>query len=861
MKKFTLPGESRSSQTKQTQQSRLWDIPKQDIVPDGGEAVPNGVQPERPEISYDWANAIIKENQTAIDNAKAARDLSHDVDQIIKIVVSSILSPKDLNKPQISVKGNDDAPPIFISTIKDYVVNDLKLNDKLQAIVTEALYTHGSCSYMHIPSTAIADMINENTVSLEGDTLTYNADHAELEPLGIIKSSHIRLDEVIALESDLVVNGAITSEELRGYPELEITDNFTELLKPVIGEGIDRRNEAKILQDKFQFESYTQDYLPHDDLYFDRETLEKPRVNLSVTANEVKTNRLRPIELKIPHGAIFTVHAPEDVTDHYGYFIVFDKNGSPINERNGKSAFDSLLKRLKKSSEPDETYVKAVGVAQAPEDATEKREFMKPLVDAYKNHVENTLIDSFNHNGKEGNIQVSAPEAIYKIMMARQMANQKTRLVYVPKSMLTYIAFNYNDYGIGESLLEKTKAFASLRAILISANAIASVKNAVVAKRLEITLDEHDQDPAGTVESYITGYANMQSNALPVGLLKMSDIIDALQKSAINVEISGGSYLPESKLAVNYDQNVSPPIDEKTLDRVNKIFYAGLWVTPDIMERAQSGETATSIVSTDLLQTKRVTDAQATLEKHLKHYVLTELSCGGPLLDSLKVIYADYTGDVTFGEMIRSVEILLPSPTQAIVTNHHNAYEAYSSFVDDVIEIYITEDFYSDLLESAEGDYIARSIDNLKMSLASAIKRNYLRNQNMLPEIDKMLSGTSGNATNLIKNHNKTVLNIVGEVYKGSLRVEDKLVSSIEKILTKMNEKSGKGEQYADGPIDGSPVRRGGAKDVPDDVSNPEGDDDGVIAPNDNVEPVIDPTNKEINDTDNDKDSGLFDDS
>lgn len=78
-------------------------------------------------------------------------------------------------------------------------------------------------------------------------------------------------------------------------------------------------------------------------------------------------------------------------------------------------------------------------------------------------------------NGVYGeNVKVSRPTEIYRMMFARACSRMMTQLVFIPQSLMTYIAFDYNSYGVGKSLLESTKILGSIRAMLLFANTVAA---------------------------------------------------------------------------------------------------------------------------------------------------------------------------------------------------------------------------------------------------------------------------------------------------------------------------------------------------------------------------------------------------
>jgi hypothetical protein len=81
------------------------------------------------------------------------------------------------------------------------------------------------------------------------------------------------------------------------------------------------------------------------------------------------------------------------------------------------------------------------------------------------------------------NVQLGKNETFYNMIMARNFANECVHLVYIPASQVVYHAYDYDENGMGVSLLDGVTQTSTLRIMTNFANFMASVNNAVGAPR------------------------------------------------------------------------------------------------------------------------------------------------------------------------------------------------------------------------------------------------------------------------------------------------------------------------------------------------------------------------------------------
>jgi hypothetical protein len=443
-----------------------------------------------------------------------------------------------------------------------------------------------------------------------------------------------------------------------------------------------------------------------------------------------------------------------------GYYILLDVNGTPLSTIKADDNLGKLKEQLNKAAAGTALggLIESTGftIGQFTKSVNaDPKTFINKYIELVDEELESQL-----KNGVYGpEVKVSKPTEVYYTMLSRVLESKQTRLLYIPKELVGYFAFYYDDNGVGKSLLEDTKVFGSLRAILMFAEVMAGVKGAVGRTRLDITLDGDDPDPNATVEAIIQHFSGMQTEALPLGRLAAGDIVRALQKAGIEVNIDGGEAFPGTKTEVTDSTREYHSPDSELSDKLRRMQYSGFGIPPEIVDSAMEGELATVVVSRNQLYAKQVMEYASSFEKMASSFIRTYIRCSGELLGIIR----DAVGEEKTLRFIESIELKLPSPDLAGVRSQAEAFTEYSEAVDKVVESYVTSDMLSDWLN---GEVDSAMLSSLRISIANLMKREWLTQQNIFPEIATKLA--SGEVSDRIIEYNATTL------------------KSLEKILTKL---------------------------------------------------------------------------
>ncbi len=706
---------------------------------------------------------IVNRVTSAVNDNMAMMELLPDLRLVKKILVPSILSPKDMSAVSFrlsidSTVYTEQVDATLIGALETHFRTTFDLEGKLSQILEEALFDTGSYCMAILPESGLVDLIkNNNYVAMESMESMVEKNRSHFRPIGLLSGSR---------------------ETPLNTLKINVTDNPNHLL----AKELRRRTISKEVMSRLT-KSVAMEW--HENV---------PTMGLNVTASETGKRKTNPLVVKIPSDAVVPVFVPSDPKDHLGYFILLDENGSPITNVKSENHMEKLKQQIENAARGNSLggLIQSTGFVIGNDLSRDTKKLgmaTNTLIDHYIKTVDDELAKHLKNGVYGSEVEVSRPQEIYRMMLSRYLSQKMTRLVYIPKEVVSYIAFDFNTNGVGKSLLEDGKIFGSLRAILMFAQVMAGVKNSVGRTKLDITLDEDDPDPATTIDGIIHHFAGLQTEALPLGNLVAGDIVRSLQKASVDVSINGGEAFPGTKSEVSEISRDFKSPDQDLAQTLRRMQYSGFGVPPEIIDSAMEGELATVVVSRNLLYAKQVIEYATRFEKMITDFVTTYIRCSGELMGIIREIVAEKDIEL----FLSSLKFTLPTPDLAGVKSQMDAFTQYSEAIDKALDSYITEDMFRSLVS---GSVDTAALAALRVTFGDLLKREWMAQQNIFTDIPAKLNDPD--VADRINEHNKTTLTVLGDVLKRILNDEEKIRESTDKVKKSIEEK-----QNADNATDG----------------------------------------------------------
>lgn len=770
---------------------------------------------------------ISEKTASAIVDNRNAMQVLPDLEIVMNLLVSSILAPKDLVTTEITYSLRNkvvraEIAQKMLEVIRTHFETYHKLKEILEPALEDSLFKTGSYPVLILAENTVDQIINgQQHVTLESFSGQMTADKTAFKPIGYL-GNRVEPGSTETAENSLGLEGfglgrkSSSNYDPKSFLDgLTITDNPNILKLPKIRDRMRADKVAQLLH-RSGVRTTLENVNPADELveslYRPRNYVPQDQANVPTTGASPRPTVGHPLVMKLPSEAVIPVHEPSNPSKHLGYFILVDPtSGSPVM----KSTEEDYYREMTVNYSQNQSMVSGIlreakrlnqGLGTLDINQTD----VHRLEQLYGDVLEYELNSRLKRGVYGAGATVARPEEIYRIMLARALAGKMTQLLYVPEEMLIYIAFDYNQYGIGVSLLTKSIILAGQRANLSIASVMAELKNAVARSKVTITLDEEDDDPSGTVEHAITEQAKLRRSSYPMFVSAPNDIVDWLQNAAVEFEINGNTGYPSTKVDISdYNSNKTVPNIELQKDLRDRHLWS-FGIPPELVDTARGSEFATSIVTNNLMLIKTVLRHQQTFTPFLEDYVRTYTLSDGILMEELREIIraakrnpsTDGLQTTTSGakdkiggskgddvdrliiDFLNDIQVDLPKPEGAKTQNIQEAYEKQQGFVEKVLEAYVSDAAISNELAGLVGG----QTDTLKNALVALFMRRWVRENGALPMMDELTELGENDSPGLdllaeIEAHSSPMkINLRDFLVKGMRRkaADDKVIQTVE---------------------------------------------------------------------------------
>ena len=692
------------------------------------------------------------------NNNKNIMKLFPDIELAIQILVSSILSPKKMTDIQLNYKLNpniglpSNVSSEILEIIKTYVNEQYELEEKLPEIVREALFVSGAYVQAIIPESSVDDVINTDILpTYSTEEFKTRVDYVLRELTAPINILSIPKQEEKPLPE--TVNAKALAEHLSSESFVRVTDNVRIMR---FGQWREEINSAVIKSSMRRGEAISQeslDKINYMDIFRQKSGMitNKNTEFIKRKDETVRKSIGKPMVTRIPTESIIPVIIPGNETEHVGYFVLLDESGKPLNTDVKDVNISQINSLVNIDSQAQMTPVQKAYNALVTDSTSGVN--VNQLFDMYKEVLERQIYSTIKNSLYGSNVDIAEKNDIYFLMFTRALANQRTNLLFIPKELVIYFAFNYNDVGIGRSLLENLSVLSSLRAILLFSKVMAHAKQSIDITKVNISLDPNDPDPEKTIEQVQDGVLKLRQNYFPLGINNPVDLINWIQRAGLQFSYENNPMLPNVKIDFeNVElQHTIPNTDLEEDLRKQTIIALGL--PPETVDNGFSPEFATTVVNNNLLLSKRVAIYQKALTKHLNKLIVTlgyndedlRSMLRKELLERLPSMEAALTEEekqlITkskdefieyyIDHFCENVIVEFPKPDNTNITNLSAEYDIYKENLDKVIDSVISAEIFG---EDVAGE-IAQHIDTIRNTYRHHLLRKWMSDNNFYPEV------------------------------------------------------------------------------------------------------------------------------
>lgn len=707
-------------------------------------------------------------DSTAMSNRDADNlfQVLPEMELVAEIFVSAVMAPGDLIQTDLhyDIDVNPEIPADITGStlrlIKDEFEKVYKIKDMLYDILMDVLFKRGSYSLLVLPETSIDNLINSDMAVSKESLSTIGYKEGKLDSYGLLGSTApVTASTGISLESVLSPRGAAGGGQVMHNDQpldIELVDNPDILKMPTLIERVRSEQVLAIYKSKsIALESkdrrrINKQVMSNSEVV---RTYYKPRkyVNTPVSTVITRTQASRdpigaPVVLNPSNESLIPVTVPGNRRKHIGYLALLDVDGNFISMDHSENYWDDSRMYAELTSTNRKGSMSSVLLEEVRQAAAGRKCSNTQLIRDTQRFmgaiVEDNVKNALKSGALTGDYDIQIPEEVMRLMLQRSLQQKKTKLLYIPSELLIYFAVDYNNLGIGKSMIENGKTLGVLRALLLFAGTHSAIKGATDSKMLNIEVEEHDEEPFETVSYLLHEFERMQPHSLPIHTVNPLQLTDFVAKAGRTVNITGNSRIPSTSFSVEERASVSRDIDNEFSEDLRKRHIETFGMNEAIIDAASGADFATQITTQNMFFLKRIIRVSDKISPHLSRFGRTYTHNHGGLIEGILEIISgnkdqlpkewrqDHEGLARY--LIDNLTIALPKPETDTIEQRMEAFDQFAESIDKVLDSY----FYEDVMGLINDDEAQTNLERVKASIRNKELRDFIKRRSIIPELD-----------------------------------------------------------------------------------------------------------------------------
>lgn len=743
-----------------------------------GKREEGGVTPTRSELT-----GIASSRIRTVKNAERIYDALPELEIIVTIATSSLLSTKDLINTTLIYDNTADIPidlrAAMLEPVRDFHDKTRDLPKKLYQWMYDALKSKGASPVMILSDTGFDELFGLKPNVAQESVRKSQADFFE-QQLGILGDVNPEAAPKVGVESIL---GRARGQARKPKPQtltldfgkadkcfaegfkfdIALTDNPKITLLPEAYRRVAQENARTQLYGQLEQYAYEQPSTPSGSSQYDADGF-KDRdeqaakagfINLGDLNEAYKTtpavkmygevptismadaNKIEYIERLLPAESTLPLVIGDDVRNPIGYLAIVDEMGNFINSRSSLYGDANFMNYLNNDGMNDSIINRAnLGMGNT---SRVTPDIAARLTARYGEIAEDQLTKALGDALGGAELSMTVTETFGRIMLARHLAKRHTQVIYIPAGNLCYFATDFDEDGIGVSITERSFIISSVRMALLFATMNSAILNSARHMQFDIELSPDDMNGQKTVDQAKADIINSYNRRQPQWG-DMNDIWSMASNAGLAFNVTGNDYYASTKITQQDNtpdyKEPNAEFDETLLRRTCHL--AG--VDPDLVLTPENLEFASQIFSKSLLVTQQITKKQDILSTPLTRYVTNSLQASPALQSALIKIIVEHlreadpgvTTDVItqktseiLAKFINGMKVTLPPPDTSAAASQMDLFDKRMEFFEKLADLVVTDD----MANSLQNEGIGIAPDDLKTMLKTFYARNWLRKQ------------------------------------------------------------------------------------------------------------------------------------
>jgi len=584
---------------------------------------------------------ILTSNRSVTETNEELISLSPELKQAGKLLISSILSPDDLQNNSLSF--TQDHPLLTQETnnaiselISEHMCKTRNLHKLLPKWLYNILLGSGATPIMVLPNSnnrilddlaKQIDIVRNNNIDTPVEYRVRDSvlrDELDFKKSFFQESPSPSLRSFGGISSLPKLEDAYKADIIETFKDEKLWEDANKNIVPLLSALDD--NEVVIVSDNFPaIGKGRKNVIKAEKRISDivkQRFISKARDIYKIDDNLMLAEGDHPTMLPLDSNTVIPVGVPGSSSEHVGYFVTVDELGSPM----GASDTDRRGATVPELSKTTFDVMFDGSKSLAKLSADDKVKYSKTIFNiALKQMIESKLTDI----GLAGS-KLETFNNVAGFIFNNFIKKNKVRLVFVPAELMVYIALDHRQDGTGKSRLEDgASLILALKNTLIVSNIMRAMSNAMPQKTISVDVpDDVINIPALFEDIYNIHSQKKTFNGVTNPIAISKGIVDQ-HLTIVPKNLKGLEGLENMEEAMK--STSSGDDNDNLIERFDRQSCISIGLPHHTLGKLNESDFATSITSNNLLFSASVRTDQKTVTDHLTRLAQLELTYSEPL--------------------------------------------------------------------------------------------------------------------------------------------------------------------------------------------------------------------------------------
>ncbi|MFM7009662.1 MAG: hypothetical protein ACKO0Z_10085, partial [Betaproteobacteria bacterium] len=326
-----------------------------------------------------------------------------------------------------------------------------------------------------------------------------------------------------------------------------------------------------------------------------------------------------PLVLEAPAESVINIHVPGSPKNIVGHIFLLDQHGNFISRHTSADLATALSPGAVNQSLAANISMRASRILRGNDQGLPfdpmSEQFIRTCQTIFGELIDKDIAARFK-NGINGQpVAFDNNEHAYAIMFSRALMREHTRLLYIPKDYVVYLACQYDQHGIGVSKMDTSGIVNTLRSTSLLANVMGGIKNAIGVTVVSADIPKNDPNPARTDAIIRDAALRNRQFPFPTNGGDVDEIARFCASASLRFKIKSDQ-VPGLNIEYSTEKPDYQPVDDNTINELRKLGLGALCLPIETIDRANN-DLAIKELHANMQLRKATTDDRLIIDAHL----------------------------------------------------------------------------------------------------------------------------------------------------------------------------------------------------------------------------------------------------